>query len=103
MRADPDTFPAVNAELAVDLGFSSPNPNRFRWAPRNAVDAPCTQIRVQPHRMVKFIHYIITAIVILVPTPILVSTSMVSVYFFMLGSPIPAPKPKDLTSSGAVE
>ena len=38
-----------------------------------------------------------------VPLPTKVSINISSVYFFILGSPIPAPKPRARTLSGAVE
>jgi len=44
-----------------------------------------------------------TVIVIVVPTPNSVCMSSLSVFFFILGSPIPAPKPISLTFCEAVE
>ena len=118
MGAYPDTLAAVNAEFFVDPGFAILHTDCLGGTALEAVDAALAQFLIQTYGMVKLVHAAFhlqmsfrcqnshisfTSMVIFVPTPSSVSIFMSSVYFFIFGSPIPAPKPRFLTSSGAVE
>lgn len=110
MGAVADTPAAVDAELVYDMCFSVMYPDCLSRAVFDTVDASLTDRFPKPYGTNKFVctHrqfplYRLTFMVIVVPCPTTVSICISSEYRFIFGSPIPAPKPRERTSSRAVE
>lgn len=122
-----DALAAVNAEFLDDVGFSILHPDGVGGAALDAVDTAPAQVFVEVDRMNKLVGHNdspleigfvrkgalqsalsncykkYTTICTVVPSPRAEVISISSVYFFMLGRPIPAPKPRERIWSGAVE
>jgi len=112
-------FTAVDAALRRDDRLAVADADGFHRTELDAVDASLACVSVDADAvkigidlisqiLSSFAGYFLlvqqlTVIVTVVPCPRTVSISIVSEFFFMLGRPMPAPKPRFLASSEAVD